>query len=145
MRLYLDLCALQRPLDDQTQFRVRTEAEAVLNVLTLCETGTLRLIASSVHTIENARCPFPDRRVYVEDTLAMADIYMPMEEAVARRARSYEAGGIKALDALHLAAAVEAHADFFCTTDDTLLRRSREANTGSTVVVSPLELILRLR
>ncbi|MEL6769613.1 MAG: PIN domain-containing protein [Bacteroidota bacterium] len=117
----------------------------MLNVLSLCEVGTLRLVASSVHAIENARCPFPDRRAHAEDALALAEIYMPMEEGVVRRARSYEADGIKALDALHLAAAVEARADIFCTTDDALLNRGHAANTESTAVVSPLELILRLR
>lgn len=30
MRIYLDCCCLQRPLDDQTQPRIRLEAEAVL-------------------------------------------------------------------------------------------------------------------
>ncbi|MEM8600737.1 MAG: hypothetical protein AAGF99_12520 [Bacteroidota bacterium] len=145
MLLYLDSCALQRPFDDQAQLRVRTETDAVLNVLSLCESGTLRLVASSVHAIENARCPFPDRRAHVEDALALAEVYMPTEQGVVRRARSYETDGIKALDALHLAAAVEARADVFCTTDDVLLKRGRETNTEGTVVVSPLELILRLR
>lgn len=31
--VYLDNCALQRPLDDRTQFRVRVEADAVTAVL----------------------------------------------------------------------------------------------------------------
>ena len=32
-RIYLDACCLNRPLDDQTQARIRLEAEAVLIVL----------------------------------------------------------------------------------------------------------------
>ena len=32
MLLYLDLCSLQRPLDDKTQLRIALEAEAVLVV-----------------------------------------------------------------------------------------------------------------
>ena len=94
MRIYLDLCAIQRPLDDQAQLRIRAEAEAVLSVL--------------------------------------------------RRAERYEAAGVKRLDALHLASAVEAEADYFCTTDDHLLRRGRAVNTAATSVVSPLELVVHL-
>jgi predicted nucleic acid-binding protein len=48
---------------------------------------------------------------------------------------------MKPLDALHLASAVEAKADFFCTCDDRLLKRAREAETGRTRVVSPPELV----
>ena len=51
MRLYLDICAIQRPLDDQTQLRVRSEAEAVLGLLALCEDATLELAASGVHIV----------------------------------------------------------------------------------------------
>jgi len=33
MKLYLDTCCLQRPLDDQRQARIRLEAEAILALL----------------------------------------------------------------------------------------------------------------
>jgi hypothetical protein len=33
MRLYLDICCLKRPFDDQAQPRVRIETEAVLGLL----------------------------------------------------------------------------------------------------------------
>ena len=48
---------------------------------------------------------------------------------------------MKPLDALHLASAVEADADFFCTCDDRLLKRARGTQTGRTRVVSPLDLV----
>jgi predicted nucleic acid-binding protein len=53
----------------------------------------------------------------------------------------FEAKGMKPLDALHLASAVIAKADYFCTCDDRFLKRAKEASTGQTKVVSPLELI----
>lgn len=144
MRVYLDLCAIQRPLDDQAQLRVRTEAEAVLSILALCEAGALTLITSGAHVVENARCPHPDRRVYVDDVLALSSHYVQGDTNGFRRAGHYEASGVKRLDALHLASAVEAEADFFCTTDDHLLRRGRAVNTAATSVVSPLELVVHL-
>ena len=39
MRIYLDACSRQRPLDDRSQPRVNVEAEAVLMVLGLVESG----------------------------------------------------------------------------------------------------------
>jgi predicted nucleic acid-binding protein len=45
------------------------------------------------------------------------------------------------LDALHLASAIEAQADYFCTCDDRLLRRAKALDTSPTKVVAPIELI----
>ena len=39
MRIYLDCCCLQRPLDDQTQPRIKVEAEAVLAILSSVQAG----------------------------------------------------------------------------------------------------------
>ena len=55
--------------------------------------------------------------------------------------RTFEAEGIKPLDALHLASAVVARADYFCTCDDRFLKQAKAADTGQTKVVSPLALI----
>jgi hypothetical protein len=46
MKVYLDNCCLQRPLDDKSQIRIALEAEAVLSILAICESGILELISS---------------------------------------------------------------------------------------------------
>jgi len=46
MRIYLDACSLQRPLDDRTQPRINVEAEAILTILNLVESGDLELLSS---------------------------------------------------------------------------------------------------
>ncbi|MBA4156617.1 MAG: hypothetical protein H0X65_03970 [Gemmatimonadetes bacterium] len=58
-----------------------------------------------------------------------------------QRARGYGAHGIKPLDALHLASAVEVKVDYLCTCGDKFLKRAKAADTESVRVVSPLELI----
>jgi hypothetical protein len=40
------MCSLQRPLDSKTQVRVAVEAEAILNVIALWESGHFELISS---------------------------------------------------------------------------------------------------
>jgi hypothetical protein len=37
IKVYLDLCAIQRPLDTLNQVRIVLEAEAVLGILALCD------------------------------------------------------------------------------------------------------------
>ena len=141
MLVYFDTCAIQRPLDDLSQLRVRLEADAVIALIELCESGRLELVASAAHEIENGANPYPDRYTHVVDVLSLARHVVPTTEDVARRATQYEQDGIKPLDALHLASAVISQAAFFCTTDDPLLRRARQAETDDTSVVSPLELV----
>ena len=36
MKLYMDVCCLNRPFDDQSQDRIRIESEAILAILNKC-------------------------------------------------------------------------------------------------------------
>jgi predicted nucleic acid-binding protein len=73
--------------------------------------------------------------------LSKATVFVHTESQIEERARTFLAEGIKPVDALHLASAVEAKADYFCTCDDRFLKRAKAVNTGQTKVFSPLELI----
>lgn len=143
-RVYLDICAIQRPLDEQSQLRVRLETEAVLGVLAACASGLIELVVSDVHFVETARNPHPNRRDFALEVLDLASKQVEVSDEVATRATDYGRSGLDAADALHLSAAVEAGVDFFCTTDDRLASRSRRVNTERTHVVTPLELVTRL-
>ena len=46
MRIYLDMCCLKRPFDDQSQPRIRLETEAVLSLLA-AESATIEFIRSA--------------------------------------------------------------------------------------------------
>ena len=81
MKIYLDVCCLNRPFDDQTQDLIHLESEAVVLIL---------------------------KHV--------------------KRALELKAIGFGAYDALHLACAEHSNADVFLTTDDKLLRLSRECS-----------------
>lgn len=144
MSVYLDICAIQRPLDDHSQMRIATETEAILGILDLCEQGKLILLRSAAHKIENDQNPHPDRKDHTETVLSLASHYLPTTEPVTERANAYVKAGLKELDALHLAIAVEGGASFFCTVDDQLLRRGRKIDTNETNVLSPLEMIRHL-
>ena len=145
MRIYFDMCSLQRPLDDQTQLRVLVETQAVLGVLALCESGAVELIASDALVFENDANPDVVRRDYAAQAIAMATEFVSSNDQIKGKARMFVASGIKPLDALHLASAIEAQADFFCTCDDRFLKKARSLDTSPTIVVSPLELVAEIQ
>jgi predicted nucleic acid-binding protein len=141
MKIYLDMCSLQRPLDTKAQVRIAVEAEAILGIIALCEAGQAELIASEALVFELERNPHPVRKRYAVEVLSKAKVFVQADDRVAARAGAFHALGIQPLDALHLASAVEARADYFCTCDDRFLNRAKTIDTLPTKVVSPLELI----
>ncbi len=144
MRIYLDCCCLQLPFDDKSQPRIAVEAEAVLVILALCESGQLKLISSDALLFEIGRIPDQNRK---DDALAILKIanetfeLTPELEAFARR---LETSGLKPLDALHLAFASASNVDYFCTCDDKFLKKAKSFTRLNIKVVSPTELVMEL-
>jgi len=135
------MCSIQRPLDTKTQPRIAVEAEAILGVLTLCEAGQIELLNSETLVFELERNPHPIRKDYALKVLTKATVFIHTDDHIEQRARAFQAEGIKPLDALHLASAAAAKADYFCTCDERFLKRAKTVDTEQTKVVSPLELI----
>ena len=144
MKIYLDNCALQRPLDDKSQTRIRLEAEAILSVLELCKVGELELISSEALELEIEKNPLATRRNYAESALESAYSHIMLDDSIELRAHEFLSLGIKPLDALHLACAEAAKTDYFCTCDERFLRRAKTIDGLKIVVMTPLELIEEL-
>lgn len=125
MRLYLDACCLNRLTDDQSQPRVRQEAEVVERILKLVREGRVRWVSSAVLEVEISRNPDADRRHDVEALLSFVDEEVVPGPKEAARASDLQRLGFGAFDALHVACAERGAVDVFLTTDDDLLRRSR--------------------
>lgn len=144
MKIYLDNCALQRPLDDKSHTRIRLEAEAVLSIFEECKSGEIELVSSETLEFEIEKNPLGIRRTYAESTLELATTIVAVNNDIEHRANEFVNLGIKPLDALHLASAEEAKADYFCTCDDRFLRRAKTIDGLKIVVVTPLELVEEL-
>jgi len=56
-RVYLDVSALCRPFDDQTQMRIRLETDAVQLIFSHMRSGSLVMVASPVHDVEIGAIP----------------------------------------------------------------------------------------
>jgi predicted nucleic acid-binding protein len=124
MIIYLDVCCLNRPFDDQSQNRVRLEAEAVLSILDMADARQLEIVGSDIIDDELAEMPDRERREKVELLLTVVSTQISLTTGIERRAIELQKWGLTPLDALHLAAAESAHADYFLTTDDNLLRKA---------------------
>ena len=123
-KIYLDVCCLNRPFDDQTQARIRLEAEAVLIILAQCEAGRWEWISSEVVDIEIERTPDLERRQRVQILASHAQRTIAVGQSEVKRAQQLESLDIATYDALHLACAESGEVEVFLTTDDELLRRS---------------------
>ncbi len=141
MKIYLDSCCLQRPLDSKDQIRIAIEAEAILTVLTLCESDVFELVSSEPLIYEARRIPNVSRREYALDILSQTKIFVQLNEQIEKHAKKLTETGIKPLDALHLASAEQAQADYFCTCDDKFLKKAGYIKDLKAKVFSPIELI----
>ena len=135
MTLYLDACCLNRLTDDQSQERVRNEAEAVERILRMIRDGQATWVSSVVLEIEISRNPDPDRRHDVAALLPFANEVIVPRPAEANRAAFLERLGFGAFDALHLACAEHGGVNVFLTTDDGLLHRARRHSHVLTIRV----------
>jgi len=108
--------------------------------LAKCETGVFTLVSSEVLTNETNRNPFPQKKVFVESVLANSALYVVLDSKIEIRAMKLEVRGFKAYDALHIAAAESAVADYFCTCDDRLLQKAQSETDLLVKVRSPLSL-----
>jgi predicted nucleic acid-binding protein len=123
MKLYLDVCCLNRCFDDQRQPRIRLEAEAVGLVLDRVGRRLDQWLTSPIVDAEIRRDPDVSRQMQSRAMLANATGCILWDDAIRVRAGSLMQLGLAAMDALHVAAAEYGACDVFLTTDDRLLKR----------------------
>ncbi|MEA5517257.1 PIN domain-containing protein [Nodularia sp. UHCC 0506] len=134
-KIYLDVCCLNRPFDDQTHLPIRLETEAILEILSRCRSGEWELVSSTALEAEIARTPDVTRRQQVEEGLAIAQYKILITAEMSRRAIELTKFNIKNFDALHLACA-EGKADIFLTTDNRLLSRALNYKNDINIIVA---------
>jgi predicted nucleic acid-binding protein len=146
MTVCLDVCCLNRPFDDQTQARIRMEAEAVLRVLASVLYGEIAWITSEAVQFEVSGTPDVERRARVTMLLLGATRWVSTGEMEAARARDLADIGFSSLDALHIACAESGKSDVLLTTDDRLIRQAERHSARLAVrVENPLAWIQEVR
>lgn len=133
MRIYLDVCCLNRPFDDQVQDRIRLESEAVLTILSRSETEGWALLGSEAIDIEISKIPDENRRQKVSILASTLQSHIVVDEDVEKRAMALAALGFKSFDSLHVACAEKGRANVLLTTDDKLVLKGTEKKAALTV------------
>jgi predicted nucleic acid-binding protein len=135
-KVYLDVCCLNRPLDDSLQERIRLEAEAVLLIYRKCRIGEWQLINSEIIELEIAQNKNPQRLEQLNLAIAIARVRVILDDAVKQRSKELTQLGFKPFDATHLASAEAGGADVLLTTDDRLLRQANRYTDQLCVTVN---------
>jgi predicted nucleic acid-binding protein len=124
-QVYLDVCALCRPFDDQQQARIRLETAAVELILAHIRQSGRVLIVSPAHQVEiEAIADLEENRHLM---LFLKKFGTPVDfdlQTARQRAEQLVEQGLGVADAVHLAFAEQAQADFV-TVDDRLIKQCR--------------------
>ncbi len=122
MWVYLDTCSFNRPFDDQSQLRVRLEAEAKLRIQEEIRAGEIDLAWSYILEYENDKNPYPERKSRISAWRAYARLEVQESAELLANASSLNKEGLPKIDSLHVACAIIAECDYFITTDDRVLK-----------------------
>lgn len=141
MKIYLDLCAIQRPLDTPDHVRIVLESEAVLGIIAFCDNGQVEILSSEALLYEGEQSSLPIRKEHTLSVLTKAKNVINVTKKETQRAIDLKSLGIKPLDALHLALAETGNADYFCTCDDKLLRNAKRVEDLTVKIINPVDLI----
>jgi len=137
--IYLDICCFNRPFDDQADLLVRLQTEAKLHVQDIIRNGDLALAWSAIMDIENAANPDVNRKMAVVDWQRLSVVDISVSAHIETSAEVLALVGVKPMDALHIACAIEAQAEYFLTTDKALLRKM--AHDNRIQVIDPVNFI----
>lgn len=129
-RVYLDVCVLSRPFDDQQQVRIHLETQALGLILASIRDTNRELIVSPVHDVEiDAIRDFAERQ-HLRNMLNQLGSKMSFDMFVIRKKAEYLANiGMGVADAAHVAFAEFAQADFV-TVDDRLIKQCKRMQIG---------------
>lgn len=143
MKLYLDLCLLYRPFDDQSNERIKLETQVLLVLLEFVSASKVHFINSFALEFENSKNPNVENRYKVSSLLKYATQYVEYDEMILSRALSIEKLGIMSMDALHIACAEASNAECFVTCDDNLVNKLKKIKNVYIVCYDALDFVYK--
>lgn len=141
-KLYLDVCTLSRPFDDQSIMRIRLETDAFYLILQNIKNKNYDMIVSPVHfkeveAIEDAR-----ERLELITLLNKFGVKPSCNlEKVREMAEYFFSIKFGVADAAHLAFAEET-SDAFITCDDKIIKKSKKTQV-KILAVNPVAFCMR--
>lgn len=146
MKIYFDACCINRLTDDQTQTRIRQEAEAIEVLIGLATREPNIWVGSAVLEVEISRNKDAEQRADAESLLAFVKQIVPIDSDVVNRGRQLQVAGLSEFDALHVACAESSGVDIFLTTDDRLLRQANRLQSSLALrILNPISFLREVR
>jgi len=140
LKIYLDVCCLNRPFDNQTQDRIHLESEAILSVLNHSQNSNWDIVGSEAIDIEIDKMIDNEKKLKVNILASIHQSYIVVDRSVETRALELSELGFKTFDALHIACAEKGSANVLLTTDDNLLSKAfKHGNMLRIKTRNPLE------
>jgi len=143
VKVYLDVCCLCRPFDDQAINRIHLEAEAIKEILMRC-TQDWTLVTSDAVSFEISRITDRTRMKKAQNLMDLAKEHVTITKTVSRHYHEYVEMGVDPADALHLACA-ESAGTALLTTDDAVIRIIKRYRNQITIEVkNPVEWLMEV-
>jgi predicted nucleic acid-binding protein len=121
--IYLDVCALCRPFDDQKYMRIRLETEAINLIISTVKIGSYKLMISKVHIAEIDAILDPIERIELQMVLnKWGERIKTILTQTRARAEFLVNSGFGIADAAHVAFAEQENASFI-SCDDRLIKK----------------------
>lgn len=139
MKIYLDNCCFNRPFDDQTQIRIKLEAEAKLKIQADIQDGKFELFWSYILEAENMANPFHERKSAIQDWKQYATMIIKENKMILEKARQLNQIGLRNKDALHIACAISAVCEYFISTDDRII--NKQGMITELILIDPIGFI----
>lgn len=135
MRVYLDVCCLNRPFDDQTINRIRFETEAIYIIFEKFGETHFQWIISDIVDEEIDRTPDEVRREKLFRLIQYATESIQIEVDDLSRVKTLIGWGFKLYDAMHVTCAEKGKVSVLLTTDDQFLRLAKRMQEKLDVAV----------
>jgi Mg2+ and Co2+ transporter CorA len=129
--IYLDVCALCRPFDDQSQMKIKLETDCIFIILEKIKSGQYKMLFSKIHNFEIGEIEEKEER---EELLQFLKKYGNEEKNISKewintRILELERIGFGLGDSAHLTFA-ENQADYFISVDSNLLKKYQKTAKG---------------
>jgi predicted nucleic acid-binding protein len=140
MKVYLDNCCFNRPFDDQSSITIRLETEAKLNIQQKIKSKDISLAWSYVLDFENNENPLEERKIEIQKWKRLSSPFTNETSEILSEMNRLTIIGLKPIDALHVASAIELNCGQFITVDKGILKKSHLIS--KITVINPVNFII---
>jgi len=93
LRIYMDVCCLNRPFDDCNNDRISIESDAILKIIYRCQEEAWRLLGSDAIDLEISRTSDPDKKRKVLILYSIASTKLAFNDDIESLSQSFQLYG----------------------------------------------------